>query len=181
VRPLVREHGLQLADLTRFLALRQELFEVDVRFGQLGPRSVFEALDASGVLDHSVPGVDRIDEAIEQPPKHGRAHLRGEMIRQAVTTAQRYSCSWEFVIDQTEAYLDLLDPFAERPTWKMPTQPTPSPAAPARPRERRASPASQTPPQRSPLPWNTEEDDRLFFRLLARIRGTRHEASRDHQ
>lgn len=178
VRPLVREHGLQLADITRFLALRQELFEVDVRFGQLGPPSVFEALDASGVLDHSVPGVDRIDEAIDQPPKQGRARLRGETIRQAAGTAQRYSCSWEFVIDHTtEAYLDLLDPFAERSTWKTPPQPTPSPPAPARPRERRASPVPQSPPQRSPLRGHAEENVRLFSRLLAHIRGTGQQVS----
>ena len=65
------------------LALRQDLFEVDVRFGQLGSRSVFEALDRAGVLDHQVPGIDRIDETVDRPPTAGRAYVRGETRRQA--------------------------------------------------------------------------------------------------
>jgi hypothetical protein len=120
VDPLVKKHRLQLADLDRFLALRQDLFEVDVRFGQLGPRSVFEALDRAGVLDHHVPGIDRIDEAVEEPPAEGRAQVRGETIRQAASHANRYSCTWDYVFDhQTGSCLDLTDPFAGRAVWQQ--------------------------------------------------------------
>jgi hypothetical protein len=180
VRPLLKAHDLRLADLERFLALRQELFEVDVRFGQLGSRSVFEALDAQCLLDHAVPGVDRIDEAMEEPPAGGRAHWRGQGIRQAAGAGGRYSCSWEHVIDhQTEAYLDLSDPFVARPMWKMP----PAAQAPRRP-ERRAAPSGprpseprqpEAPAPEAPAPStrHADEDIRVFSRLLARLRGAR--------
>jgi proteasome accessory factor A len=129
--PLVTKHRLKLADLDRFLALRQDLFEVDVRFGQLGSRSVFEALDRAGVLDHHVPGIDRIDEAVEQPPADGRAHVRGKTIRQAAAHAKRYSCTWDQVMDhQTGAYLDLSDPFAGRAMWQSWARDRASPPVP---------------------------------------------------
>ncbi len=149
---------------------------MDVRFGQLGPPSVFEALDAQGILDHSVPGIDRIDEAMEHPPDAGRARLRGQTIRQAAHTTGRYSCSWEYVIDhETDAYLDMNDPFADRTMWTMPRPFTPTPAI-ERPRQRRPAPepapAAQGPTQ------HAAEDIRLFSRLLARIRGASQEEPR---
>jgi hypothetical protein len=183
VRPLVRAHGLQLADLSRFFALRQELFEIDVRFGQLGPRSLFEALDARGVLDHRVPGVDRIDEAIEQPPTKGRARLRGETIRHAAGD-ERYSCTWQYVLDHhTDAYLDLSDPFAERSTWRLKAPPAARTVAPPRATaedpSRRTRPPAVTPRARQPAPPSPAPAELrpMFSRLFGGLRRPRREDS----
>jgi hypothetical protein len=180
VGAIVNEHGLQLGDLRRFVALRQELFEVDVRFGQLGSRDLFEALDARGVLDHKMPGVDRIDDAVDQPPKQGRARLRGETIREAAGTGRQCSCSWEYVFDHlTEAYLDLDDPFAERCVWRNNTPPFPDVvegrAAPTERRRRRTPAPDATPRARSALspPAMSEAVPPVFSRLVARLRGSR--------
>ena len=73
-----------------------------------------------------------------------------------------------------EAYLDLRDPFADRPTWKMPP-PLQSPRAPRTP-QRPVAP-TEPPPPAAPAPpmWHSEEEVRMFSRLLARLRGARQE------
>jgi len=100
------------------LALRHELFELDTRFGQLGPRSLFAVLDRTGALDHRVPGVDNIEHAIENPPAVGRARLRGHCVRRFHGQQGRFACDWSAVLDrQQHTYLDLSEPFATEEHW----------------------------------------------------------------
>jgi hypothetical protein len=138
-----------------------------MRFGQIGGRSLFDALDSKGALDHAVPGVDRIAEAIERPPAAGRAHVRGATIRHVAGESARYSCTWDAVLDhQMGAYLDLSDPFAERPLWKT----GPSAVDPLLGRTR---PVPERTASTSPAAIATAEELDLISRLVSRLRATR--------
>jgi proteasome accessory factor A len=101
-----------------FLALRAELFEIDTRFGELGSGGVFSAMNRAGVLDHSLPDLGSIDDAVESPPARGRAHERGEAIRSLCKSPARYAADWQSIIDRQEGrILDLSDPFGRGATW----------------------------------------------------------------
>ena len=124
----VDAHGLRWRDLDEFLSLRQQLFEVDTRFGELGANSLFSILDASGVLDHQVDD-DAMPDARYEPPAAGRARVRGAVIRDAARERRRLVCTWEAIWDPaTDAHLDLSDPFSEREVWERSTSAT-SPSA----------------------------------------------------
>jgi hypothetical protein len=117
--PFVRNNGLSWSCLRSFLDLRQELFEIDMRFGQLGDGGIFATLDAAGALAHRVPGVDDIEHAVENPPDVARARRRGELVRQLSSDDDRYTCDWQGVWDWQQArMIDLADPFAPAPDWK---------------------------------------------------------------
>ena len=48
IEKLLRKKGLEWDELRQILALRAEFFEIDMRFGQLGPRGIFSMMDAKG-------------------------------------------------------------------------------------------------------------------------------------
>lgn len=117
--PSLRAHGLTWDLLNDFLMLRQELFEIDMKFGQLGDQSIFTALDLGGALSHHMPGVDRIEDAVTAPPFNGRARLRGEIIHRLSGNNGRYLCDWQAIWDQVEhRVLDLSDPFSTEERWR---------------------------------------------------------------
>lgn len=117
--PYLREHGLEWDSLEKFLRLRQQLFEIDTRFGQLGPEGVFSGLNEQGVLDHAMKGVGAIERAITEPPATGRARVRGEFIKKTRGTDSQYFCDWSGVIDVNRSReLELSDPFASEESWK---------------------------------------------------------------
>lgn len=120
----LQERGLSWTGLSPFLALREELFEIDTRFGQLGPRGLFAELNEADVVDHRVPAVDRIQEAMVVPPDGSRARVRGEFIRlSAATGAGRYVCDWQAVWDREERRtLDLSEPFEAQEKWRGMTE-----------------------------------------------------------
>jgi proteasome accessory factor A len=98
--------------------LRAELCEIDARFGQLGEPGIFIVMDRAGVLDHHVPGIDRVNEAIRHPPLGGRAHLRGDCVKRFAGHGDRYLADWFGVVDTVRGeYLDLSDPFETRERW----------------------------------------------------------------
>jgi len=109
-------------DLDRFLSLRDELYQIDTRFGQIGPRGIFTELDRRSVLDHKVAGIDGIETAMREPPPVGRAKLRGETIRRL--NGQRAAlCGWMSVTGPDGRKLDLSDPFAAAEVWSDPPAP----------------------------------------------------------
>ena len=112
--PLLEEHGLKWTQLRSVIDLRHELWELDVRYGQIG-EGLFSALDAAGVLTHHVSGVDNIEHAMEYPPSSGRAHLRGEVVRR-LAGHERCRCSWE-AIWTAQQVMDLSDPFEHQEKW----------------------------------------------------------------
>jgi hypothetical protein len=114
----VRARGLNPDELPAFRALRRELFEIDMRFGEIGERGIFTSLDAAGVLAHHLNGVDRIEEAMTSPPAEGRASLRGSVIARG-QGSNRYLAAWDHIVDtQGRQVLNLTDPFETVEQWK---------------------------------------------------------------
>jgi proteasome accessory factor A len=125
VTPVLDAAGLDWDGLDDFLTLRGELLELDVRWGLLGAMGLFESLDAAGVLDHRVPGVDGIEAAIDQPPAMGRARPRGLAIGRLSPDKHRYSAGWDGIWDhETPRRIDLSDPFCETDAWTVPALPS---------------------------------------------------------
>jgi Pup-ligase protein len=117
--PALAPRGLDWRGLEDFLALRAELCETDMRFGQLQGQSIFSSLDRAGLLTHHVTGVDRIEDAIINPPPYGRARVRGEVIARLGGGGRRHFCDWEGVWDRANArFLDLSDPFSTDERWR---------------------------------------------------------------
>jgi proteasome accessory factor A len=119
LRELVASKGLHWDELRQVLALRAEFLETDIRFGQLGPRGVFTTLDAAGILDHRVDGVDNIEHAVLNPPSSGRAQLRGAVIKRVAGDKEgEWYGDWHQVFSRTHGrLLDLSDPFAPAESW----------------------------------------------------------------
>jgi len=118
LNPFMKQNGLEWDSLKRFLLMRDELFEADFRFSQIGEASIFASLDRSGLLDHRLPGADRVEEALAKPPKAGRAHLRGQVISRLAPKASGCRCDWSAILDPDSGnMLDLSDPFEEEEHW----------------------------------------------------------------
>jgi hypothetical protein len=117
--PYAQEHGLGWDQLQTFIRLRQELFEIDTRFGQLGDKGIFTALEDAGVLTHQVDGIAGIAQAMQHPPAVGRAHLRGRRVRELTGNGERYVCDWHGLWDHRgRRRLDLADPFDASAEWQ---------------------------------------------------------------
>lgn len=118
--PRLREAGFDWDGLDRFLALRQRLFELDARFGQLGG-GIFERLDARGLLRHRVDGVGDGAAAVERPPAEGRAGVRGRFVREHAGDLG-FNVDWHEIVDtRNGCRLDLSDPLGARgslETWR---------------------------------------------------------------
>jgi hypothetical protein len=111
--------GLDWNQLPALLQLRQELFEIDWRFGELGQSGLFAQLERAGVLSHHFEGVDNIEHAMAYPPDSGRALLRGDVIRRVMHVRDRFACDWKGIFDIANCVmLDLGDPFASEERWR---------------------------------------------------------------
>jgi hypothetical protein len=116
--PYLQEHLLDWDSLRPFVDLRQELFEVEMRFGQIGDAGIFTALDRQGLLDHSAPGVGRIDAAKTNPPTTTRAHVRGRAIRR-YSDRTGYRVAWDGIWDiNGKRRMDLSNPFERTVKWR---------------------------------------------------------------
>jgi proteasome accessory factor A len=110
--------GVDWNELRHLLAARQRLFEIDTRFGQLGPRGIFESLDSAGVLDHRVSGVGNVESALSEPPSAGRARIRGQVVRRLAAERSSWCCDWHCIINPVQGrMLDLGNPFADEESW----------------------------------------------------------------
>ena len=117
--PALESAGLEWRGLEPFLALRDELFEIDTRFGQLGPHGIFSRLDRARVLTHRVPDVGGVRRAMSHPPDVPRARARGRLVRKLWRQRGQYACAWDGVWDYGKRRcVDLGDPFAVDPPWK---------------------------------------------------------------
>ena len=116
---LLEQRGLPLEELELVEQIRQELFELDVRFGQFDERGLFNRWEQSGGLDHGVPGVERIEEAKSAAPAGGRAQIRGRLVAQLSASGARASCDWHGVWDlDRQSYVDLSHPYETREVWQ---------------------------------------------------------------
>ncbi len=118
--PFLSEQGLSWDGLDPFLKLRNELFEIDTRFGQLGETGIFAQMDRAGALAHHFPGVDNIEHAMTHPPSLGRARLRGECVKRFFTNGNyRCVCDWQGIWDhQSGRALGLSDPWETQERWQ---------------------------------------------------------------
>jgi proteasome accessory factor A len=129
-RAMLSSQGLTLSHLENFLSMRDEFYQIDTRFGQLGPRGIFGGMDRRGVLDHSATGIVDVEGAMHEPPPVGRARVRSEVIRRLNGDA-RASCNWQGVLAENGSWLDLSDPFESREVWSDPNVPNPDISAEA--------------------------------------------------
>lgn len=111
-------------------AVRQQLYEMDIRYGQLGEGGIFSALARAGVLHHQFPGVDNFEQAMIHPPSLGRARLRGAAIRRMAARNEKGQCDWMGVWNLSEKkFLDLSEPFQAVEKWRRLPAAPPSDAA----------------------------------------------------
>jgi len=116
---LVRARGLSWEQLGALIKLRLELFELDVRFAEVGERGLFRVLADAGALDHRVPGMRPVEEAMVEPPEGSRAFLRGRIIRRLADNPGRYQCAWHGVLDvETNRMASLRNPFQKKELWR---------------------------------------------------------------
>jgi hypothetical protein len=119
VDTILGDAGRSRDDLEKVLRVRQELFELDTRFGQIDERGIFATLERAGVLAHHVAGVDNIRQAMTEPPEGTRARLRGKWIKQLAGRGADDWCEWFGVCDSRERrILDLYDPLAHTENWR---------------------------------------------------------------
>lgn len=110
--------GRSREELAAVLALRCELFEIDMRFGELGRGGLFAALDRRRLLAHRLPDIAPIGQARREPPPTTRAWVRGRAVRELAGRAG-VEGDWTAIWDT--AYLrrlDLSDPFAVEAAWR---------------------------------------------------------------
>lgn len=105
-----------------YLALRAELCEIDIRFGQLGSQGLFTTMDRAGVLSHRIVTDEEITTASRTPPSAGRGRVRGDQIRRLKQRRLEGVCDWTRIVDSSSGrVLDLSDPFQhDAPEWKPP-------------------------------------------------------------
>lgn len=116
--PILNELKLRWEDLPKFLALRNELFEIDTRFGQLGNEGIFAALDRAQILSHHMPGVRQVEDPVLTPPPMGRANLRGKCISRMAKNGGPFFCDWTEIWDiEKKQKLDLHNPFEKEERW----------------------------------------------------------------
>ena len=79
LRTYMADHGLCWDQVRPLFDLRDKLCEIDMRFGQIVPTGIFDALEP--LLEHRLPGIDQVEAAKSKPPQGTRARLRGDTIR----------------------------------------------------------------------------------------------------
>jgi proteasome accessory factor A len=124
-RERAESRGVAWDKLDSNTALRDELFQIDMRWGELGEAGIFHQLDAAGVLSHAIPGGSLdVAEAMRTAPDQGRARLRGETIRrlhgESKRARSRYHCNWSNIVDEKQRRVfDLSDPFGRNASWEV--------------------------------------------------------------
>ncbi|MGH7467135.1 MAG: proteasome accessory factor PafA2 family protein [Longimicrobiales bacterium] len=105
----------------QFLQRRQEMFEIDLRFGQLGERGIHTQLLAQGGLRPALVDDAEIERALTQPPSSGRASVRGALVTQAHASGNgaAYACDWTRILNRMDnRWVDLRDPFDPVVQWQ---------------------------------------------------------------
>ncbi len=111
------EHGLTWNDVDRVLDLRARLLELEIRYSQIGPKSLLGQLQTAGRVNHRMPGVTDVDRAMSHPPPSGRARLRGQLVTR-LATGGGGRAGWDRVFDrENRRALDLSDPFETQERW----------------------------------------------------------------
>ncbi len=110
-------HGVPSQDVLKYFVTRQQLFEADTRFSQLG-KGTFAEIDRRRLLEDRPPGWAEadVDAAMSRAPKTTRARARGEAVRKysGKWRVARYSCDWSAIRNCDDGlFLDLSDPWCQ--------------------------------------------------------------------
>jgi proteasome accessory factor A len=109
---------LDREQLQALMEARRRMFEIDMRFAQLGPTGIFSAMDEAGHLAHRLPGVDDFEAAVTEPPTGTRAALRGATVRRLSARRVPYRADWIGVTDlENQRTLDLGNPLETVERW----------------------------------------------------------------
>ena len=104
-------HGLRFEDLHRFMVLRDELFELDIRYGELGPDSLFACLEREGIIAPGTVGEESVERAMTEPPTGNRAEVRAFWIRRLHPNRAAFACHWDGIRNLHGGnHLDLREP-----------------------------------------------------------------------
>lgn len=114
---MLRARCIWRGALERFSELRAELFELDVRYGQVGANGLFRDLEEANLLAHRLVPEDEIVSAVRKAPA-GRAGVRGTVISRVALSptrlSRRYRGHWCEIWDVfRERRLDLSHPYVE--------------------------------------------------------------------
>lgn len=109
-------NALDWNDYPQFLRLRDELCELDLRYGLLYPGGLYSDLEAAGCMKGRLIAADDIERARDRAPEPGRARLRGEWIKR-LAGREGYGCDWAWIRGRSQ-YLDLGNPFATEACWQ---------------------------------------------------------------
>ena len=113
-----RKQGYCREDVKRFLQLRKDLCEIDMRFDMM-PGGIWEAIEPQTANHVAEITEDRIRHSMKWPPEDTRAAVRGRYIRRLSADRDRYAASWAGIRDlRKRLSLDLSDPFCRRARWK---------------------------------------------------------------
>ncbi len=85
VAEVLHRHDLNRSDLPSFIDLRDKLFETDIRFGEIGPDSLFARLQNEGLIAAGKIGTDEVEYARNNAPPDTRAQVRATWIRKQHT------------------------------------------------------------------------------------------------
>lgn len=98
-----------------------ELREIDLRFGELGPDGLHARLDAAGTISHRLFDDESLERGRTEAPRLGRAKVRGAAIKMlAGRRRARVWASWDGVTDaETGTHLDLRHPLRDRVKWQV--------------------------------------------------------------
>lgn len=114
-----RNPDINKKGLKKFFTIRNKLFEMDTRFGQLGKNGIFNSLDKAGVLEHAPPDIYDMELALNFPPKTNRARIRGEYVKKLSGGNGRYRCYWDSIEDNVlNRVIDMSDPFNTNAKWR---------------------------------------------------------------
>ena len=114
---MLDEHGLDWDELDTFHELRNQLCELDLRYGQLYPRGIYLDLEKAGQIRDGILEPGQIEKAIDRAPTEGRARVRGDWVRRLADSNDNYSCGWTHISGKSK-YIDLGDPFVTEADWR---------------------------------------------------------------
>lgn len=110
-------HGYGWDELDAFWTLRDELCELDMRYGQLYPQGIYLQLEAAGETGGQLLQPGQIDVAMDRAVEPGRARVRGDWIERIGNSSDEYRCSWTHIKGRGR-FIDLGDPFVTEASWQ---------------------------------------------------------------
>ena len=102
---------------------KAQLHEIDLRFTQLHPPSLFDDLGTppgggEAPFRHRVSGISAVDRVLNEPPPHGRAAVRGNVVRRLAGHCPPFACAWDSIRSASRRLrLDLSDPLVSAENW----------------------------------------------------------------